>query len=86
MYKPGKQKEKLNMLTKISQDIFKKIKNLRQQYQFQILLQNNQLDKDVKKILAVMFCASNANVGKDIVYVNNYLNKRNLAQNKIFAK
>ena len=54
MYKPGKQGEKLDILMQKSQNISKKIENLRQQHQFQTLLQNNQLDKDMKKTLAVI--------------------------------
>ena len=49
MYKPGKQGGKPNVLMQISQDIPKKVKNLRQQHQFQTLLHNNQSDKNVKK-------------------------------------
>ena len=32
IYRPGKQEEKLDMLTQKSQDILKKVKNLRQQH------------------------------------------------------
>ena len=49
IYRPGKQGEKPDVLTQNFQNIFKKVKNLRQQHQFQTLLQDNQLDKDVKK-------------------------------------
>ena len=61
---------------------------MRQQHQFQTLLQNDQLDKDVKKTLVVMFYTGNANEGpnadKDIININNYLNKENLVQNEDF--
>ena len=43
----------------------------------------------MKKALVVIFCVGNANedlnIDKNIINVNNYLDKRNLAQNKNFT-
>ena len=64
-YRPGKQGEKPNVLTCWSQDLPKNIEDSRQQHQFQTLLQNHQLDGDVKKALAVMFCV-NTVIDKDV--------------------
>ena len=48
--------------------------------------QNDQLNKDIKKALAVIFYTGNTNEGlnmdKNIINVNNYLNKENLTQNE----
>ena len=60
-YRPGKQEKKLDVLTRHSQDLPKGIKDSKQQHQFQTLLQNHQLDKDIKKALAVTFCVNMAN-------------------------
>ena len=57
-YRLGKHGEKPDVLTRQSQDLPKGIEDLQQQHQFQILLQNHQLDKDVKKVLAVTFCVN----------------------------
>ena len=88
MYRPGKQEEKPDVLTQRSQDILKKVKDLRQQHQFQILLQDNQLDEDIKKALAIMFCAGNArekvNIDKDIINAENYLDD-NIAEDNNLA-
>ena len=50
------------------------------------MLQNNQLNKNMKKTLAVMFCVDNtnedSNADKNIINTNDYLNKKNLVQNK----
>ena len=50
------------------------------------MLQDDQLDKDVKKALLVIFYAANANEGpnanKNIININNNLDKENLVQNK----
>ena len=90
MYKPDKQEKKPDVQTQRSQDILKKVEDSRQQHQFQILLQDNQLDKNVKKALAVMFCTGNTrkevNIDKDIINAENYLddnitNNNNLATN-----
>ena len=64
-YKPGKQVEKPNVLTCQSQDLSKDIEDLQQQYQFQMLLQDHQLDEDIKKALAVIFCVNTA-IGKSV--------------------
>ena len=62
---------------------------MRQQYQFQTLLQDNQLDKNVKKTLTVIFCTydtnKNSNANEDIINVINYLDKKNLIQNENFT-
>lgn len=60
-YRPGKQGENSDVLTRWSQNFPNDIKNLRQQHQFQTLLQDHQLDKDVKKALAVTFFVNTAN-------------------------
>ena len=44
MYRPGKQGKKPDVLTQQSQDIPKEVEDARQQYQFQMLFQGNQLD------------------------------------------
>ena len=59
-YRSGKQGEKPDVLTRQSQDLPKSIEDWQQQYQFQMLLQNHQLDEDVKKALAVTFCINTA--------------------------
>ena len=64
-YRSGKQGEKPDILTRQSQNLPKGIEDLQQQHQFQILLQNHQLDKDIKKILSVMFCVNTANKAID---------------------
>jgi transposase InsO family protein len=57
MYRPGKQGEKPDILTRRSQDLPKGFSDDRQRHQFQTLLQAEHLDEDVKKALSVMFCA-----------------------------
>ena len=56
---------------------------MRQQHQFQTLLQNDQLNKNMKKALIVMFYTGNINeslnADKNIIDVNNYLDKEKLA-------
>ena len=88
MYRPGKQGEKPDILTQRSQDILKGVEDLRQQHQFQTLLQDDQLDKDVKKDLAVMFCAGNAkeevNIDEDIINAEDYLDD-DMARNSNLA-
>ena len=51
MYRPGKQGEKPDVLTRRSQDIPKGVEDSRQQHQFQTLIQSHQLDDDIKKAL-----------------------------------
>ena len=61
------------------------MKDLRQQHQYQTLLQDDQLDKNMKKALTVIFCTNKSiNVDKDIIDANDYLDKRDLAQNEEF--
>ena len=60
-YRSGKQGEKPNVLTCQSQNLPKSIIDLKQQYQFQTLIQDHQLDKDVKKALAIIFYVNTAN-------------------------
>ena len=88
MYKSDKQRGKPDMLMQRSQDIPKKMENLRWQHQFQTLQQDNQLDENIKKALAVMFCAGNArekvNINEDIIDAEDYLND-NMAGNNNLA-
>ena len=55
-------------------------------FSFKLCYWNNQLNKNVKKALAGIFCAGNINEGsnidQNIINANNYLNKKNLVQNK----
>ena len=60
-YRPGKQGEKPDTLTRRSQDLPKGLEDSRQQHQFQTLLQEHQLDDDVRKALSVVFCTNTAN-------------------------
>src|SRR5882762_1535777 len=57
MYRPGKQGEKPDILTRRSQDLPAGASDHRQQHQFQRLLQNEHLDEDLKKVLYVIFGA-----------------------------
>ena len=94
-YRPGKEAEKPDTLTKLAQDRPKRFDDSRQQHQFQTLLKADQLDNDVKKALAVIFCGNevdevnevdvvdvDSEVGKDenIVDVRDYMGL-NLHQN-----
>ena len=60
-YRPGKEGEKPDTLTRLSQDKPKGFDDSRQQHQFQTLLKADQLDDNNKKALAVVFCANEAN-------------------------
>ena len=60
-YRPGKQGEKPDTLTRRSQDPLKGLEDSRQQPQLQTLLQEHQLDDDVRKALSVGFCTNTAN-------------------------
>ena len=60
-YRSEKQREKLNVLTRRSQNLSKSIEDTQQQHQFQTLLQDHQLDKDIKKALTVAFCVNTIN-------------------------
>ena len=57
-YKPEKKGEKPDTLTRLSQDKPKGVDDSRSQEQFQTLLKADQLDDNVKKTLAVIFCAN----------------------------
>ena len=63
------------MLIQKSQNIPKMVENLRQQHQFQTLIQDKELDKNVKKVSLIIFCTSNNNnkfnANKKIVNMNN---------------
>ena len=60
MYRPGKQGEKPDTLTRRSQDLPKGFEDIREQHQFQPLLQEHQLDDDIRKALKVVFYANTA--------------------------
>jgi hypothetical protein len=62
MYRPGKQGEKPDMLTRRSQDLPKEFDDDRKQHQFQTLLQESQLDDDIRKALNVLFCPATADL------------------------
>ena len=65
MYRPGKQGEKPDTLTRRSQDLPKGFEDIRKQHQFQTLLQEHQLDDDIRKALAVVFCSNIADADDD---------------------
>ena len=69
-YRPGKESEKPDTLTRLSQNRPKSFDNSHQQHQFQTLLKANQLDDNIKKSLAVVFCANKANKANEIDEVN----------------
>ena len=69
-YRPGKEGEKPDTLTRLSQDRPKRFDDSRQQHQFQTLLKADQLDDNVKKALAVVFCANKANKTNEASEVN----------------
>ena len=87
IYRSGKQGEQPDVLMQRSHDISKGVEDLRQQHQFQTLLQDNQLDKDVKKALAVIFCAGNAreevNIDEDIINTDDDLDDNMVADNNL---
>ena len=60
IYRPGKQGEKPDTLTRRSQDLPKGFEDIREQNKFQTLLQEHQLDDDIRKALTVVFCANTA--------------------------
>ena len=60
-YRPGKKSEKPDTLTKLAQNRPKGFDNACQQHQFQTPLKADQLDDNVKKALAVVFCANKVN-------------------------
>ena len=57
MYQSEKQEKKSDILIHQSQNLSKKFNNNWKKQQFQILLQNHQLDKNLKKTLNVIFCS-----------------------------
>jgi RNase H-like domain found in reverse transcriptase len=57
MYRPGKQGQKPDYLTRRSQDLLQGVEDGRTQEQFQTLLQGDQLDEDIKRALHVLFFA-----------------------------
>ena len=63
-YRPGKKGEKPDTLIKLSQDKLKSVDDSRSQQQFQRLLKANQLDDNVKKAIAVVFCGNTATANK----------------------
>ena len=87
MYRPGKQEKKPDVLTQRSQNILKKVEDSQQQYQFQLLLQDNQLNKDIIKALTVIFCAGNTkkkvNIDKNIINAEDYLNNNTTKDNNL---
>ena len=56
-YRPGKEGEKPDTLTRLAQDKPKRVDDSCQQHQFQTLLKAENLDDNVRKALAVMFYA-----------------------------
>ena len=80
-YRPGREGEKPDTLTRLSQDKPKGVDDLRSQQQFQTLLKTNQLNENVKKALAVVFRANEVDEvdevdeveNKDIVDVRDYI-------------
>ena len=75
-YRPGEQGEKSDILTHQSQNLLKDIKDSQQQYQFQTLLQDHQLDKDIKKVLVVTFCVNTINKDVDETVDTNEENEK----------
>ena len=65
-YRPGKEGEKPDTLTRLAQDRPKGFDDARQQHQFQTLLKIDQLDDNVKKALAVIFYANKVDVDSEI--------------------
>jgi hypothetical protein len=55
MYRPGKQGQKPDYLTRRSQDLPKGIEDARERQQFQTLLQDHQIHDDIKKALSAMW-------------------------------
>ena len=55
MYRPGKQGKKPDALTRRAQDLPKNLDDPRKQHQYQTLLQEENLDEDIKKALSLLF-------------------------------
>ena len=64
-YRPGKEGEKPDVLTKRSQDLPQGVDDSRQQQQFQKLFTENQVDSEVKKALEIAFSANTAATSAD---------------------
>jgi reverse transcriptase-like protein/integrase-like protein len=58
MYRPGKNGQKPDILTRRSQDIPTDFDDDRAKHQFQKLIQDHQLDDDIKKALCAIWCAN----------------------------
>ena len=61
MYRPGKQGEKPDALTRRAQDLPKGLDDPRKQHQYQTLLQNENIDEDIRKALSVLFYDNEVN-------------------------
>ena len=64
-YRPGKEGEKPDTLTRLAQDRPKGVEDSRQQHRFQTLLKVEHLDDDLRKAFAAIFCA-NATADADV--------------------
>jgi hypothetical protein len=58
MYRPGKQGEKPDILTRRRQDIPKGFDDDRERERLQVLINSDYLDKDIQKALSAMFCVT----------------------------
>ena len=65
-YRPGKEGEKPDTLTRLAQDRPRGFNDSRQQHQFQTVLKASQLDNDIKKALAVMFYANEGDEDSEV--------------------
>ena len=61
-YRPGREGEKPDTLTRLSQDKHKGVDDSQSQQQFQTLLKADQLNEDIKKALAVVFRANKVDI------------------------
>ena len=57
-YRPGKEGKKPDILTRLAQDKPTSVDDSCHRQQFQTLLETDQPDKDIRKALAVIFCAN----------------------------
>ena len=69
-YRPGKEGEKPDTLTRLAQDKLKGINDSQQQHQFQTVLKASQLVEDIRKALAVIFYADEADEADEVDGVN----------------
>src|SRR5204863_9070560 len=60
MYQSSKQEKKSDILIYQFQDLSKRFDNNQKRQQFQILLQNHQLDENLKKTLNIIFCSQSS--------------------------